>query len=366
MAALGDARPHRAKRRARGADDALLRVVELLRHQHDLVDDDAALPSDVFVAHALAALASCCRTSGSAKDLEKAKQQCERYLKWDLRHKTSVNSCVASAALHALCHVSKALCRRAMVVPEVQGERDSSDEGEQEEPAKAQARLRAAAQKEAVLLPRQYASAEYPRAVRATAIRLALDLASEVRGQLPAALQWALTTLETEETYVRRIGAQALVAVLRGEDAVFLRARPGTALGVPCGLDLDEPLLGRPRVRADPHQIKGEPTAQPKLLQAVDDALMQRPALFDSVWRRSLLDVRFALGAPQDALTAKEKLPSEVGVHVDAVAALDKRRFAREAPVCLVTKSTAPKFKFTVKRRSQPSLSPGGVSVPGA
>ena len=42
-----------------------------------------------------------------------------------------------------------------MVVPEVQGERDSSDEGEQEEPAKAQARLRAAAQKEAVLLPRQ-------------------------------------------------------------------------------------------------------------------------------------------------------------------------------------------------------------------
>ena len=45
--------------------------VELLRHQHDLVDDDAALPSDVFVAHALAALASCCRTSGSAKDLEK-------------------------------------------------------------------------------------------------------------------------------------------------------------------------------------------------------------------------------------------------------------------------------------------------------
>ena len=51
---------------------------------------------------------------------------------------------------------------------------------------------------------------------------------------------------------------------------------------------------------------------------------------------------------------------------VDAVAALDKRRFAREAPVCLVTKSTAPKFKFTVKRRSQPSLSPGGVSVPGA
>ena len=86
MAALGDARPHRAKRRARGADDALLRVVELLRHQHDLVDDDAALPSDVFVAHALAALASCCRTSGSAKDLEKAKQQCERYLRWDLRH----------------------------------------------------------------------------------------------------------------------------------------------------------------------------------------------------------------------------------------------------------------------------------------
>ena len=91
-----------------------------------------------------------------------------------------------------------------MVVPEVQGERDSSDEGEQEEPAKAQARLRAAAQKEAVLLPRSYASAEYPRAVRATAIRLALDLASEVRGQLPAALQWALTTLETEETLVRR------------------------------------------------------------------------------------------------------------------------------------------------------------------
>ena len=92
---------------------------------------------------------------------------------------------------------------------------------------------------------------------------------------------------------------------------------------------------------------------------------MQSPALFDSVWRRSLLDVRFALGAPQDAF-AKEKLPSELGVHVDAVAALDKRRFAREAPVCLVTKSTAPKFKFTVKRRSQPSLSPGGVSVPGA
>merc|ERR1712216_577351 len=85
--------------------------------------------------------------------------------------------------------------------------------------------VRAAAQKEAVLLPRAYASAEYPRAVRATAIRLSLDLASEVRGQLPAALQWALTTLETEETYVRRIGAQALVAVLRGEDAVFLRAR---------------------------------------------------------------------------------------------------------------------------------------------
>ena len=29
---------------------------------------------------------------------------------------------------------------------------------------------------------------------------------------------------------------KALVAVLRGEDAVYLRARPGTALGVPCGL----------------------------------------------------------------------------------------------------------------------------------
>ena len=69
---------------------------------------------------------------------------------------------------------------------------------------------------------------------------------------------------------------------------------------------------------------------------------------------------------PQDALVAKEKLPAALAVHVDAVAALDKRRFAREAPVCLVTKSTAPKFKFTVKRRSQPSLSPGGVSVPGA
>ena len=81
--------------------------------------------------------------------------------------------------------------------------------------------------------------------MRATAIRLALDLASEVRGQLPAALQWALSTRKTEETYVRRIGAQALVAVFRGEDAVYARQRPGTALGVPCGLDLDEPLLGR-------------------------------------------------------------------------------------------------------------------------
>ena len=59
-----------------------------------------------------------------------------------------------------------------------------------------------------------------------------------------------------------------------------------------------------------------------------------------------------------------EAVAASLSSSVDAVAALDKRRFAREAPVCLVTKSTAPKFKFTVKRRSQPSLSPG-VS-PGA
>ena len=45
-------------------------VVELLRHQHDLVDDDAALPSDVFVARALAALASCCEPLAVRKTRE--------------------------------------------------------------------------------------------------------------------------------------------------------------------------------------------------------------------------------------------------------------------------------------------------------
>lgn len=366
VAALGDARPHRAKRRARGADDALLRLVEVLRHHHEVVDDDAVLPSDLFIAHALAALAQCCRTSGSAKDLEKAKKQAQRYLDWDLRHRTSVNACVASAALHALCHVSKALCRRAMVAPAVPGERDSDEDQVEDDAKKVQARLRVAAEREAVLLPRAYAGAQYPRAVRATAVRLALDLASEVKGQLASALAWCIATLEGEETYVRRIGGAALVSMLRGEDAAFLKARPGSALGVPCGLDLDEPLLGRPRVRADAHAVKEEPIpGAAKVLSLIDAALTQRPACFDAVWRRCLLDVRFALGAPQDALVAKDKLPPELGVHVDAVAALDKRRFSREAPACYVTKSTAPKFKFTVKRKSQFSLSPG-VSPGGA
>ena len=81
------------------------------------------------------------------------------------------------------------------------------------------------------------------------------------------------------------------------------------------------------------------------------------------MWRRSLLDVRFALGAPQDALVAKEKLPSELAVHVDAVAALDKAALrAGGSRVFGDEVDGSAQFKFTVKRRSQPSLSPGGVS----
>ena len=124
-------------------------------------------------------------------------------------HKTSVNACVGVGSVSMLYVTSRDVrcvgeqwsCQKSKV------ERDSrSDEGSRStgRTGKAQARLRARRLKEAVLLPRSYGDGNGdrgvrgPRAVRATAIRLALDLASEVRGRhrLPAGvpMQWALTT----------------------------------------------------------------------------------------------------------------------------------------------------------------------------
>ena len=214
------------------------------------------------MADALAALGRAAWTAGTpGRDVDAllagAEAQARRYLEWDLGVSggRSANACVASAALFALCHVRNARLARAARARTQKaasdGERDSDDEGDGAAKKAAEA-ARKRAKLDAMAFPRTYVDdATNPPAVRATATRLALAV-----GAAPStaadAFVWAVRALDAPGAagYLRDRGGDALKDFTLGETARRV-GRPGDALSLPCGLDLDEGLLMASPLRAN-------------------------------------------------------------------------------------------------------------------
>ena len=337
-----------------GADDAIARLVEVLR-QH--VDGDAShLPADLFVAHALAALGLRAGEGAAAAARGAAATQATRYLEWDLlpgARSRSARACVASAALFALGRLDVAAAEDA-----------GGDDGD----------LRDAA----LSRPRAFAASTYPEAVRATAVRRALA-AGAACGDLRGAVAWALGVLDAPDArgYVRRVGGRALVEAVAGRG---VSARPGDALDLPCGLDADEPLLAR-----SPFLAPGPEAAAPRagddvaaLAPAVLDAARGPAATFDRRWRLALLDAHAALVPPAPGAVG---LPPAVARIRDAVAAARAARAAARARAVdaaradLAAERAAPdagkpaapkKFVFKAKKRADAAPPAAAAPAPAA